>query len=489
MQNLFRRKSVDHVVADADGTEEGGQRLHRSLSAFDLTMLGIGAIIGAGIFAITGTAAAKHAGPAIMLSFVVGAIGCAFAGLCYAEMAAMIPIAGSAYTYSYATLGELFAWIIGWDLILEYAAGAITVAISWSGYLVELLHGVGIHIPKELANGYFATWTTGTGAEAVVHHGIVNVPAVLLVAAITWMLVVGVKESARATSLIVVVKVLVVLAFLALGVSHVQPVNWTPFMPFGKWGVIQGAGVVFFAYIGFDAVTTMSEESKNPKRDLPIGILGSLAVCTVLYIAVAAVLTGIVPYTELSHPAPVALALTRAGVEWGAKLVSVGALAGLGSVVMVMMMGQPRVFFAMSRDGLLPASISKVHPKFRTPYRSTILTGIFVALCASTMNVDQAGELTSIGTLFAFVLVCLGVVALRVIDPKRVRPFRAPGSPVIPVLGALFCLLMMAGLPLHTWARFIGWLVIGLVVYGSYGMKHSVLRRRDFKLPPADPAK
>lgn len=470
---LFRRKPAEHVIAEA---ENGKTKLQRSLSAFDLTMIGIGAIIGAGIFAITGSAAATKAGPAIVLSFVVGATGCAFAGLCYAEMAAMIPVAGSAYTYSYATLGELFAWIIGWDLMLEYAVGAITVAISWSGYLVKFLEHLGVHLPPELCNGALATYTDASGA---VHHGIVNIPAVLLVAGITTLLIIGVKESARATSVIVLIKIAAVLAFLALGFRYVRPENWQPFMPFGKWGVIQGAGVIFFAYIGFDAVTTMSEESKNAQRDLPIGILVSLAVCTVLYIAVSGVLTGIVPYQELNVPAPVALALTRVGVHWGAMLVEVGALAGLGSVVLVMMMGQPRVFFAMSRDGLLPESISKVHPRFQTPYRSTLLTGCVVAACASTLSIEIAGELTAIGTLFAFVLVCIGVVVLRRKSPETPRPFRAPLVPALPILGAIICFAMMLGLGWPTWLRFLIWLLVGLVIYFTYSRHHSRLGKAE----------
>lgn len=467
---LFRTKSINKVIAES---ETGGSRLQRSLSAFDLTMIGIGAIIGAGIFALTGNAAATKAGPAVVLSFVLSGIGCAFAGLCYAEMAAMIPVAGSAYTYAYATLGELFAWIIGWALVLEYAVGAITVAISWSGYLVRFLEkGFDIHLPFEWVNGYMVTQTDAAG---IVHHGLFNIPAVLLVCAITVLLIVGVKESARATSAIVFIKIAAVLLFIGIGATHVNTANWSPFVPFGPWGIVQGAGTIFFAYIGFDAVTTMSEEAKNAQRDLPIGIIASLVVCTILYIAVAGVLTGMVPYLELKDPAPVTLALSRAGVSWGVTLVSIGALAGLGSVVMVMMMGQPRVFLAMSRDGLLPAGISKIHPKYQTPARSTILTGVVVATCASTMSTEIAGNLTSMGTLFAFVLVCLGVLVLRKTDPSRPRPFKAPLVPVVPVLGMLTCLGMMAGLDGATWINFFVWLAIGLCIYFSYGKRHSVL--------------
>jgi APA family basic amino acid/polyamine antiporter len=385
-------------------------------------------------------------------------------------MAAMIPVAGSAYTYAFATLGELLAWMIGWGLVLEYAVGAITVAISWSGYFVDFVRPLGIVIPPEWCNGYLATFT---GADGLVHHGIMNVPAVLLVVAITTLLIVGVKESARATGVIVVLKLAVVAAFLAIGVRYVKPENWTPFLPFGWKGVVGGAGVIFFAYIGFDAVTTMSEEAKNPKRDLPIGILASLVICTVLYIAVSAVLTGIISYKELNVPAPVALALRSTGANWGAFLVSLGALAGLGSVVLVMMMGQPRVFLAMSRDGLLPAGISKIHPKYGTPYRSTILTGTIVAIASSTLNVQIAGELTSMGTLFAFVLVCVGVWILRYTEPTVSRPFRTPWVPLIPLVGTATCLLMMIGLDKKTQLNFVVWLAIGLVVYFSYGRRHS----------------
>lgn len=469
---LFRTKSINQVMSESEGS---GSRLKKSLSAFDLTMIGIGAIIGAGIFALTGNAAATKAGPAVVLSFVLSGLGCAFAGLCYAEMAAMIPVAGSAYTYAYATLGELFAWIIGWALVLEYAVGAITVAISWSGYFVRFLEkGFGLHLPFEWVNGYMVTYTDAAG---VIHHGLFNVPAVLLVGIITVLLIVGVKESVRATSAIVFIKIAAVLLFLGIGAMHVNTANWSPFVPFGPWGIVQGAGTIFFAYIGFDAITTMSEEAKNAQRDLPIGIIASLVICTVLYIAVAGVLTGMVPYLELKDPAPVTLALSRAGVSWGVMLVSIGALAGLGSVVLVMMMGQPRVFFAMSRDGLLPASISEVHPKYQTPYRSTILTGLVVAACSSTLSTEIAGNLTSMGTLFAFVLVCLGVLVLRKSDPDRPRPFKAPFVPVVPVLGIITCLGMMAGLDGATWINFFVWLGIGLVIYFSYGKRHSVLSR------------
>lgn len=472
---LFRRKSIDRVLTEA---ESGGSKLRRSLSAFDLTMLGVGAIIGAGIFALTGSAAATNAGPAIMVSFILSGLACAFAGLCYAEMAAMIPVAGSAYTYAYSTLGELPAWMIGWALVLEYAVGAITVAISWSGYLVRFLREVfHVSLPGEWCNGYFASWTDAAG---IVHaHGILNIPAVLLVAAVTTLLIVGVKESARVTSAIVFIKIIAVLLFLGIGAKYVHTSNWSPFMPFGVGGIIAGAGVIFFSYIGFDAVTTMSEEAKNAQRDLPIGILASLVLCTLLYIAVAAVLTGMISYTRLDDPAPVTLALASVGVKWGVLLVSIGALAGLGSVVMVMMMGQPRVFFAMSRDGLLPASISKVHPRYNTPYRSTLLTGFVVAVCSALLDKKMAGEMTSMGTLFAFALVCIGVLVLRRLDPERRRPFRVPAVNLVAPLGVIICALLIAKLDSFTQKSVGVWMVLGLLVYFAYGQSHSALQKSE----------
>jgi len=457
--SLFRRKPISQIVSES---EAGHSRLARTLSAFDLTVIGIGAIIGAGIFARIGSAA-NAAGPAVILSLVLSAVGCACAGLCYAEMAAMIPVAGSAYTYAFATLGELFAWLIGWSLILEYAVGAITVAIYWSGYLVEFLNSFGIHLPHSLTHGVMA-------------GGIINLPAVLLVVLVTALLIRGVKESARATAIIVIIKVAVVLAVLALGIGHVKPVNWTPFLPKGGWGIVQGAGVIFFAYIGFDAVTTMSEEAKNTQRDLPIGILASLAICTLLYVAVAAVMTGMVPYTQLVGEAPVAQALRGAGITAATQIVTIGILAGLASVVLVMMMGQPRVFLAMARDGLLPGWISAVHPTYHTPARATLITGTIVGICAATLSPDIAGDLTSMGTLFAFVLVCLGVVMLRRMEPSLPRPFRTPLVPVVPLLGVGVCLVMMLGLD-KTRIPFLVWSGLGLIVYLAYSRSHSRLAK------------
>ncbi|MCB9667596.1 MAG: amino acid permease [Myxococcales bacterium] len=461
---LFARtKSIHDIEADAT---DGRRKLARHLTAFDLTMIGIGGIIGAGIFVLTGTAAATKAGPAVVLSFVFSGVGCAFAGFCYAELASTIPVAGSAYTYAYATLGEIIAWIIGWDLILEYVVASITVSIGWSGYLVKWLEGYGLMLPS--------AWTHGT-----FDGGIVNLPAVLLVVAITALLIRGIKASARATAVLVLIKLGVIVLFLVLGVPWVRPAHWSPFFPFGWSGVIAGAGVIFFAYIGFDAVTTTSEETRNPQRDLPIGILTSLVVCTVLYVLVALVLTGMVPFTELNHPAPVALALEKVGITWGMQLVSVGAVVGLASVVIVMMTGQPRVFFAMSRDGLLSPWIAKVHGRFHTPYRATLITGAVVALGAGTLSIQVAGEMTSIGTLFAFVVVCVGVIVLRRTRPDLRRGFKAPWNPFVPAAGALLCFTMMCGLEFATWVRFLGWMVVGLVIYVLYGRHYSHQKSED----------
>ncbi|HSG09649.1 MAG TPA: amino acid permease [Longimicrobiales bacterium] len=454
--------------------EAGADTMSRVLGPVGLTTLGVGAIIGAGIFVLTGQAAAQYAGPAIVISFVVAGVACAFAGLAYAELASMIPVAGSAYTYSYATLGQFVAWIIGWDLILEYSLGAATVAVGWSGYVVSFLRDLGISVPAPLASA------PGM-AVLYPHHGVTdpifNLPAALIVLMVTLLLVLGIKESARANAAVVLVKLLVIAVFLVAGASAVDPGHWQPFIPentgtFGEYGwsgILRGAGVIFFAYIGFDAVSTAAQEAKNPARDLPIGILVSLAVCTLLYIAVALVVTGIVPFRELGVPDPIAVAIDHAGIPWLRFLIKGGAIAGLSSVILVMLMAQPRIFYAMARDGFLPPVFGRIHPRFKTPHVSTLITGVVVAMAAGIFPIGVLGEMVSIGTLLAFVLVCFGVVVLRRTAPEAPRPFRAPGAPVTPLLGAIGCLYLMAGLPLATWLRLGGWLVLGLVIYFGYG--------------------
>ena len=449
------------MLAEIDIEEH---RLRRSLTAFDLTVLGIGAIIGVGIFVLTGAASAKYAGPGIVLSFVISGAACAFTALCYAELASSIPVSGSAYNYAYATMGEVIAWIIGWDLILEYVVAAIAVAIGWSGYFVSIMKAIGIQVP---------VWCSE--APGPTSGALINLPALLIVLFLTTILVIGMKESARFTFAMVLVKAVTILVFILVGISRVTPANWHPFMPFGLKGVVTGAAIVFFAYIGFDALSTAAEETKNPQRNMPIGILLSLGICTLLYIIVAAILTGMVPYTQLNTPAPVAHALTLTGFRWGSALVSAGAVAGITSVLTVMLMGQPRIFFSMSRDGLIWPWVSKVHPRFRTPYVSQILTGVVVAGFAGFIDIGTAAELCNIGTLFAFSIVCGGVVVLRRTHPELRRSFRCPMVPLIPLLGIFFCASLMLTLPKITWFRFVGWLLAGLTIYFFYGIKHSRL--------------
>ena len=476
--NLFKTKSIERLVSDA---ETGGKGLKRSLSAWDLTLLGVGAIIGTGIFVLTGTAAANQAGPAITMSYLAAGLACAFAALCYAEFASMIPVAGSAYTYAYATLGELVAWMIGWDLILEYAVGSMTVAIGWSGYMQRLLAGIGIELPLALS--------------AAPPVGVINILATLIVLGIMILLVIGVRASARFNAIMVAVKGVAILFFIFAGMTFVRPENWSPFAPYGWSGIMAAAAVVFFAYIGFDAVSTTAEEAKNPKRDLPIGIIASLVVCTVLYLLVAAILSGIVPVIQYREAAaalpgvtvvspeesvrflnaPVAYALSVIGQDWAAYLVSAGAVAGITSVLLVMLMSQPRIFFAMSRDGLLPRGVSKVHPRFGTPYITTIITCVIVAVVAGFTQIQDVGEMTSIGTLFAFVVVCSAVLMLRYKRPDAHRPFRVPGGPLFPILGIASCSYLMLSLPVITWVRFLVWLNIGFVIYWFYGRTHSPL--------------
>ena len=474
--NLLRRKSVTQLQADA----LTDNRLKRALGATNLTALGLGAIIGTGIFVLTGTVAAQNAGPAVVLSFVFAGVASIFAALCYSEFASLVPMAGSAYTYGYATLGELFAWIIGWDLILEYALGAVTVSIGWSGYVVSFLRDIGIHIPPELsaARGTLITLADGTQVAAIF-----NLPAVIIIAVVTLLLVIGIRESATVNNVIVFVKVAVVLVFI-IGAAHaVNPANWHPFIPpstgarghFGWSGVMQGAGIVFFAYIGFDAVSTAAQEAKNPQRDMPIGIIGSLLICTVLYIAVSALATGIVPYPQLDVPDPIAVAADHAGLGWMSAAIKLGAIAGLSSVILVMLLGQSRIFWTMADDGLLPKFVSRVHPKFRTPWITTIVTGVVVAFFAALFTVREAGSLVSIGTLLAFVIVSIGVLVLRIREPDLPRTFKTPAVWIVAPLGALSALYLMVSLPWRTWERLIIWFVIGMFVYFFYGVRRSKL--------------
>jgi APA family basic amino acid/polyamine antiporter len=517
MNQLFAKKSLQQLLA----SPEEGHQLKRALGAGALVSLGVGAIIGAGIFVLTGQAAAQHAGPAIVLSFVLAGIGCAFAGLCYAEMASMIPIAGSAYTYSYATMGEFLAWIIGWDLVLEYSLGAATVAVGWSGYVVGFLKDFGIIVPPEISAAYGTKLiflpneliqTVKSLAETgwvPLNDSIVdklrearldaatfqqttslfNLPAVVIVLAVTSLLVVGIKESTLFNNIVVVIKVGVLCLFLGAGAYFLfhNPerftTNWAEFIPkeekfgvFGWSGILTGAGVIFFAYIGFDAVSTAAQEAKNPQRDMPIGILGSLLVCTVFYILVAAVLTGLVNYRDLNVASPVALGIDATGFTWLKPVVKIGAIAGLSSVILVMLLAQPRIFYTMSRDGLLPKFFSIVHPRFQTPVVTTLITGLAVATVAALAPVGILGHLVSIGTLLAFVLVCAGVWVLRYTRPEIHRPFKTPAVPLVPLLGILVCMAQMVSLPFDTWTRLLIWMAAGILIYFCYGYWHSKLR-------------
>ena len=486
--SLFGTKSVDDLQATL---EEGahGQGLTRALSATDLVMLGIGAIIGAGIFSTLGTAAVGEAGvrlgagPALVLSFVLLGLVCALAGMCYAELTSMIPISGSAYTYAYATLGELVAWIIGWDLILEYAVGNVAVAIAWSDYFVSLLRVFGVEFPYWLSTSYrnVAISYPDRLAELPLlfgHRVAINVPGILIVALITWVLVIGVKESARVNNAMVVLKLVVLALFVGVGYFYVDTSNWHPFAPNGWAGIHQGAAIVFFAYIGFDAVSTAAEETKDPQRAMPIGILGSLLICTVIYAVVGLIATGIVPYTELKGSDPLARAFEVRGVAWMHFILALGAVVSMTAVLLVFQLGQPRILFSMSRDGLLPPWFRKVHPVHHTPHVTTILTGVVVALGATFLDDDETYDLTNIGTLFAFLVVCLGVLALRLKDPLRPRPFRVPAVWLVAPAGAAACIYVMTGLPRSAWIRFGVWMVVGLLLYFVYGFWHSRLTAR-----------
>jgi APA family basic amino acid/polyamine antiporter len=501
--SIFRRKPLDQLLEER-GDEAHG--LKKTLTWVDLMALGIGGIIGAGIFAVLGSATSggsgvPPAGPGVTVSILLTAIACGFCALCYAEFASLVPIAGSAYTYSYATLGELIAWIIGWDLILEYAVGNIAVAISWAAYFRQLMQGLGVDIPAWMATDYrsasmaakavAASGAASLGPEATIayqafqsHPTLFGIPivfnllSVFITAFITWILVIGIKESARFNNVIVVLKVITLLFFIGVGALYVKPANWHPFFPGGIHGVWTGASLIFFAYIGFDAVSTAAEECKNPERDMPRGIIGSLVVCTILYIVSAAVLTGMIPYTKIAGTAdPLAAALHYVQQDWAAGLLAFGAVIAMTAVLLVFQLGQPRILMSMSRDGLLGPWFRKIHPKYRTPHVTTILTGVFVAFFSAIANIDEIVQLTNIGTLFAFVLVCIGILILRKREPNRPRKFRVPFVPLVPLLGIAMCVFLMSGLPLMTWIRFVLWLASGLIIYFLYGFRKSRLAK------------
>ena len=484
---LFQAKPVGTLIAES----EGAHGMKRELNALNLVSLGIGSVVGAGIFVLAGTSAAQYAGPAIVFSFIISGLGCLFAGLCYAEFATMIPVAGSAYTSTYATMGEFVAWIIGWDLILEYAIGNVAVAISWAGYFTDFVKtAFGWDIPIWLRIDYRTFVQKGLDLAAVPHvlglPVVFNVPALCIVLALTVLLVIGIKESTAFNNVMVGLKLVVLAIFIGVGIHYFHPQYWKPFAPGGWKGIQVGAATVFFAYIGFDAVSTVAEETKDPKRDMPIGIIGSLAICTVVYILVTVALTGMIPVMELkskiAEPLIAGLEYNHSPV-WLIGIISLGSVIAHTAVLLVFQMGQPRIFFAMSRDGLLPQYFAKVHPRFKTPYVTTIWTGVIVGLLAGVCNIDEMANLCNIGTLFAFILVCIGVMILRVKDPDRPRPFRLPGGPVMPLLGIGFCLYLMLGLGWMNWLRFGGWLVVGLIIYFFHGSKKSVLRQSHLQRP------
>jgi len=496
---MLFKKSIPQLLAEANESGEG--TLVRSLSSFNLVALGVGAIIGAGLFSLTGIAAADNAGPAVILSFIIAAVGCGFAGLCYAEFASMIPVAGSAYTYSYATMGEFMAWVIGWDLVLEYALGAATVAASWSQYFSEFIEGFGMHFPTALLHG---PWDNIDVAGKMVNAGgIINLPAIVIVCLLSLLLMKGTEESSTVNNILVIVKVAVVLVFIALGWSFINPANHHPFIPtnageeavkagtkgffeffasdefghFGISGVLRGAAVVFFAFIGFDAVSTAAQEAKNPQKGMPIGIIGSLIVCTILYVLFSYVMTGLENYAKFAGDAkPVASAFAHTGYTFLNKFLIVAILAGYTSVILVMLLGQSRVFYSMSKDGLLPKVFSELHPKNQTPYKTNLMFMVFVSIFTGFVPVSDLGHMVSIGTLFAFSLVCIGVLILRKTDPDLERPFRTPWVPLVPILGIVVCVLMMASLPLISWGRLALWMGIGIVIYYAYSKKHSRIR-------------
>lgn len=471
--DLFVRKPISRIVAES---EAGEHQLKKSLGAKSLIGLGIGAIIGAGLFSLTGIAAAENAGPAVVLAFVVAAVGCAFAGMCYSELASMIPVSGSAYTYTYATMGEFIAWIIGWDLILEYAVASAVVAVAWSGYVVEFLKSFGIALPAQF-----------TACPFDPTPGIINVPAMLVIIVISLLLMVGISESARVNAVIVVMKVAVVVTFIAVGWHYMDPANHVPFIPentgkFGEYGIsgiMRAAGIIFFAYIGFDSVSTAAQESRRPARDIPIGILGSLFICTLLYLAFAYVLTGMVNYKQMGGGiTSVVTAINLTPYPWLQLMIKFGIISGFTSVILVMLLGQSRVFYSMSRDGLLPPIFSKIHPKFKTPWLSSLIIMVVVALCAGLLPISQLGHMTSIGTLMAFIIVCAGVIVLRYVQPDLPRPYRVPFVPFFPIMGILVCFAMMYSLNAETWIRLVVWLLIGFAVYFFYSRRHSRLNNK-----------
>lgn len=478
--SLFIRKPLQQFLVEASDSEKG---LKRTLSALQLVALGIGAIIGAGLFSLTGIAAAENAGPAVTISFVIAAVGCAFAGLCYAEFASMIPIAGSAYTYSYATMGEFMAWIIGWDLVLEYALGAATVAVSWSRYFLEFLNKYDIHLPHEIICSPWETLKLGDGT--VIEGGIINLPAIFIVCLLSLILIRGTHQSAKMNAVLVGLKVAVVLIFISVGFGYINKANYEPYIipntgefgHFGWSGILRGAAVVFFAFIGFDAVSTAAQETKNPQKAMPIGILGSLAICTILYVLFAHVMTGLANYTEfLGDAKPVATAIGKTPHKWLQDSIIIAILAGYTSVMLVMLLGQSRVFYSMSNDGLLPKFFSEVHPKFRTPWKTNLVFMIFVSVFAGFVPVSDLGHMVSIGTLLAFVLVCIGIMVMRKTMPDAPRSFKTPLVPLVPILGIIVCVFMMASLPGASWVRLLIWMALGIMIYFVYGKKKSRLR-------------
>jgi APA family basic amino acid/polyamine antiporter len=476
--SLFVRKDIGSLLAEA-----GSGTLKRELGPLALVTLGIGAVIGAGIFVMSGAVASQNAGPALTLSMVLAGVACVFAGLCYAELASMIPVAGSAYTYAYATMGELIAWIIGWDLVLEYSLSSSTVAVGWSAYAVTLLGELGITIPPRLTGAPGLHICLPDGSHVI---GVFNLPAMLICLALTGLLVIGIRESARVNTTIVIIKVAVLAIFVAVGARYINTANLHPFIPpntgqfgsFGWSGILRGAGIIFFAYIGFDAVSTASQEAKNPGRDIPIGILVSLAICTVIYIAVGLVMTGLVPYKSLNVASPIAVAVQATGLKWLAPIINIGAICGLSSVILVNMLAQSRIFYSMSRDGLLPPLFAKLHPRYRTPHVTTAITGFIVAIASGLFPIAVLGQLVSMGTLLAFAIVCTGVLILRRVEPGTPRPFKTPGMPWVPVVGTLICIYLMSGLPFPTWIRLFVWLAVGMAIYLSYGRFHAADARK-----------